>query len=125
MALCTVAGRTLVMNEGAIRYTIKMNLEEIKLPPFEDILILGRNGTQGKMGLFQSLQMLYPGAYEMVDIQEQNVEAIYVSRKITRKISIDKILTILRKKVFGLISEGELAKLDFKISISFTNIDGE
>ncbi|RFM28801.1 hypothetical protein [Deminuibacter soli] len=113
------------MNESAIRYTIKMNLEEITLPPFEDILILGRNGTQGKTGLFQSLQMLYPGAYEMVDIQEQQVEAIYISRKIIRKISVEKVVAILRKKVFGLISEGELAKLDFKISISFTNMDGE
>lgn len=113
------------MDEGKIRYTIKMSLEEITLPPFEDILILGRNGSQGKIGLYQSLQMLYPGTYEMVDLQEQNVEAIYVNRKITQKLGVEKVIAILRRNIFGLISEGELAKIDFKISISFTNIEGE
>ncbi len=113
------------MDEGKIRYSIKMNLEEVNLPPFEDILILGRNGSQGKVGLFQSLQMLYPGIYEMAELHEKNVEAVYINRKITQKLGVEKVIAILRKNVFGLISEGELAKIDFKISISFTNIEAE
>ncbi len=111
------------MADKSIRYSIDMKFEEIKLPPFEDILVLGKNSSQGKKGLFKSVDLLAPGEFEMIEIKEGNVEAIYINRKIIRKLSTEKILSILRKKIFGLVSEGELVKVDFKIDISFNAIE--
>jgi hypothetical protein len=111
------------MAEKSMRYSIDLKFEEIKLPPFEDILILGKNSSQGKKGLFKSVDLLSPGEFEMVEIKEGNVEAVYISRKITQKLGIEKVLSILRKRIFGLISEGELAKVDFKMNISFNSIE--
>jgi len=42
------------MKEIAIKkYSVQLSFEEIRLPPFEDILILGKKCPQGKIGVYR------------------------------------------------------------------------
>jgi len=43
--------------------------------------------------------------------------------RILAKLPIDKLTNILRSKVFPFVSEGELLKVDLKVSISYSSID--
>ncbi|WP_205623595.1 hypothetical protein [Anditalea andensis] len=100
-----------------------MSFEEIKLPPFQDILVLAKNSPQGKLGLSKSFELLVPNGFHLIEINDDKVEAIFVNKKILNKISVSKIIEILKAKVFQYISEGELLMVDFKITISYTNIE--
>lgn len=108
-----------------IKNSINLSFEEIKLPPFQDILVLGKNSPQGKIGLCKSFELLVPNGFDIIEINDDKVEAVFINKKILTKISSDKIIEILKSKVFQFISEGELIKVDFKVTISYTNIEIE
>lgn len=105
-------------------YLINLSFEEIKLPPFQEILIIGKNSPQGKIGITKSFDLLIPNGFEIFDnITADKVEAVLINKRILKKIPIEKILKILEDKVFPFISEGELIKVDFKIRISYNDIE--
>lgn len=119
--------KKLMDNNGnsPIRYSINLSFEEIKLPPFQDILILGKNSAQGKIGLSKSFELLAPNGFDIIEMNDDKVEAVFVNKRILAKMPRDKIIDILKSKVFQFISEGELLKVDFKVTISYANIEHE
>eukprot|EP01132_Coremiostelium_polycephalum_P015785 gene15785-19032_t len=98
------------MIERNIKYSINLNFEEIKLPPFQDILIVGKNCSQGKIGLSKSFEMLVPNGFEILDITDERVETVFVNKHILKKMPVDKVLHILNQNVFPFVSEGELIR---------------
>jgi hypothetical protein len=108
-----------------LKYSIDLSFEEIRLPPFQDILILAKNSIQGKIGLAKSFELLIPNEFETIEIDDDKVEAVFINKRIIRKVSREKVLSILRNKVFPFISEGELLRVSFKVNISFSAIETE
>lgn len=108
-----------------VKYNVNLSFEEIKLPPFEDILVLGKNSTQGKKGIYKSVELLVPNGYETIEVEDEKVEAMFVNKRILAKMPKDEIIAILKKNVFDYISEGELLKVSFKINVSYSNIEHE
>ncbi len=104
-----------------MKYSVSMTLQEIKLPPFDEILVLGKNSPHGKNGISQSFELLLPNGFEIIDVNENNVEAVFVNKRIMTKLPKEKLIKLLRDKVFPFISEGEMLKVDLKISITYTS----
>ena len=107
------------------KFSIQLSFEEIRLPPFEDILILGRKCPQGKIGVYKSFELLVPNEFEIFEIEDEIVEAIFVNKRVLNKLDKDKIIEILREKVFPYISESEILKVDFKLRIFYDSVEGE
>ncbi len=105
------------------RYSISLDFEEIKLPPFQEILVLGKNSIQGKIGLFQSFNLLQPDNFESFDVEDEKVEAVFINKRILSKIPQEEIIDVLKTKVFPYISEGELLRVNFKVHISYDTIE--
>jgi hypothetical protein len=114
-----------MFQETALKYSVKLSFEEIKLPPFEDILVIGKKSPQGKIGITKLFELLVPNEFETIDVEDQKVEAIFINRKILNKIELEKIIKILRKKVFPYISPSEILRVDFKLRIYYDTIDLE
>jgi hypothetical protein len=98
-------------------YSIDIRFEEIKLPPFQEILVLGRNSPHGKMGILKSFEMLAPDGFEVVEPDTGLVEAVFINKRILKKVQKEVVLRILTERVFPFISEGELLKVDFKVTV--------
>lgn len=107
------------------KYSVQLSFEEIRLPPFEDILILGRKCPQGKIGVSNSFEFLVPNEFEVFEIDDAAVEAIFINKRVLKKIKVDKIIGILKDKVFPYVSESEIIKVDFKMRIFYDSIEGE
>jgi len=107
------------MSPSMNSYTVDIRVEEIKLPPFDEILVLGRNSPHGKMGILKSFEMLAPNGFEVFEMDEDNelVEAVFINKRILKKVPTETVMKILKDRVFPYISEGELLKVDFKITI--------
>lgn len=112
------------MNE-TIKYTMKLSFEEIKLPPFEDIVLIGKKCPQGKIGLYKSFELLVPNEFDVFEVEDRIVEAVFINRRILKKITKDKVIEVLKGKVFPYMSEGEIIKVDLKLSIVYDSIEGE
>ncbi len=113
------------LHKSNMKYSISLSFEEIKLPPFQDILVLGKHSAQGKIGLGKSFEFLVPNGFETVEINSGFVEAVFINKRILAKIPADKIISILAPKVFPFVSEGELLKVDFRVMVSYANIEEE
>ncbi len=114
------------MNDTVVkRFSVQLGFEEICLPPFEDILILGRKCPQGKIGLSKSFELLTPNEFEVFEIESQVIEAVFINKRILRKIDRKYVLQILEEKVFPYVSESEILKVDFKLRVNFDSIEIE
>lgn len=112
------------MDKSSVVYSINLSFEEIKLPPFQEILVVGKNCPQGKIGISKSFELLIPNGYIIVDnFENDKIEAVFINKRILKKMPKEKILEILKTKVFPYVSEGELLRVDFKIKISYTEIE--
>ena len=111
--------------ENTIKYSISLSFQEIKLPPFDEILIIGKNSPHGKYGISKSFELLLPNGFEIIDIEDDKVDAIFVNKRILAKLPKDKLIKLLRDKVFPYVSEGELLKVDLKVSISYNSTEEE
>ncbi|MFZ6010988.1 MAG: hypothetical protein ACOYXT_11645 [Bacteroidota bacterium] len=105
------------------KYSINLSFEEIKLPPFQDILILGKNAQHGKIGISKSFELLVPNGFEIAELTHDKVEAVFINKRILNKMPKESIMTILKDKVFPFVSDGEILKVDFSVTISYTNIE--
>jgi len=110
------------MNKS-IKYTVCLSFNEIKLPPFEDILVLGKHSPHGKNGISKSFEFLIPNGFEVIEITHENVECIFINKRILSKMPVDKIIKILTDNVFPFITEAEIVKVDFKVTISYSLIE--
>lgn len=109
--------------DNAIKYNISLSFQEIKLPPFEEILVLGKDAPHGKFGISKSFDLLLPNGFEIIDIEHESVEAIFVNKRILAKLPQDKLIKILQDKVFPFVSVGELLRVDLKVTISYNSIE--
>ena len=107
------------------KFSVKLSFEEIRLPPFEDILIIGKKSPYGKMGITKAFQYLVPDEFETLVIDDKIVEAVFVNKKILKKFDQKQILKILNEKVFPYISACEILKVEFKLKIFYDSIEGE
>lgn len=62
--------------KNAIKYSATLSFEEIKLPPFEEILVLGKNSPHGKTGISKSFDHLNPNGFEIIDYNYGNVDCV-------------------------------------------------
>jgi len=107
-----------------MKYSISLSFQEIKLPPFDEILIVGKNSPHGKLGISKSFDLLLPNGFEIIDIEDDDkIDAVFVNKRILAKLSKEKVLKILRDKIFPYVSEGELLRVDLKVSISYISIE--
>ena len=107
------------------KYSVQLSFEEIRLPPFEDILILGKKCPQGKIGVCKSFELLVPNEFEIFEIEDSIVEAVFINKRILRKLDKNRVIEILKGKVFPYISDCEMLKVDFKLKVFYDLIEEE
>ncbi len=114
------------MAESASRkYSVNLSFEEIRLPPLEDIMIVGKKSPHGKLGLTKSFQYLVPNEFEVFEIEDEAVEAVFINKKILKKINYEYVIKMLRTNVFPYVSAYEILKVEFKLRIFYESIEGE
>jgi hypothetical protein len=103
-------------------FHVSLSFEGVSLPPFQDILLLGKKCPHGKSGISKCLSLLEPDGFEMIELDHEIVEAMLINKRILKRISSEKVIKILREKVFPYITQGEIIKVDFSVKISFDSM---
>lgn len=109
-------------NNISVSYSINLAFEQVSLPPFEDILVIGNGSEQGVKGLSKTFSYLAPDAFEAHTVAHENVEAVFINRNILKKIALEKILNILENRVFPFVSANEIIKVDFSVKVNYETI---
>jgi hypothetical protein len=109
---------------GRKKYSIDLNFSTITFPPIHDILVLGRKSPQGKKGLSLCFELLAPGNFEMMDIEEGPAEAVLINKAILTKLDRNSILELLKREVFPYLAENEILNVKLNMQISVESIKG-
>jgi len=81
-------------------------------------LVLGKNSPHGKQGISKSFELLIPNGFEIIDTNNGYVDCVFINKRILAKMPKERIVKILEANVFPYVSEKEIVKVDFKVSIS-------
>jgi hypothetical protein len=111
-------------NSPGKKFSVQLSFEEIRLPPFEDILILGKKCPQGKLGVYKSFEFLVPNEFEPCEVTDDAVETVFINKRLLKKLDSNKIISILKERVFPYVSDSEIMKVDFKLKIYLDAIEG-
>lgn len=101
-------------------FNVTLSFEKAQLPPFNDILLLGRKSPIGMSGVKKSLDFLVPDNFEIVSMEDATVEAMVVNKSILKRLSIAKLIALLQESVIPYMSETEIMKVDISVRISFS-----
>lgn len=104
---------------------MQLSFEEVRLPPFDDILILGKKCPQGRYGVFRSCDLLIPNEFDALEVDDPNIETVFINKRVLKKMDPEKVLSILREKVFSSVSEWEIIKVDFNLRVYYDPIEVE
>lgn len=107
------------MTENPKNLFVSLSFEKTALPPFEDILVIGRDNPAGVNGISQSLDLLAPDGYERFPVEDENVAAVIVNRNILLRISAPTVLKILKERVFRFVGKNEIIKVDFTMKVIY------
>ena len=108
-------------NDG-LKFSIDIKFENIKFPPFDDILVLTKKCPHGVNGVKEALKFISSAGYEAVILNHSNIEAVFINKKLLKRLDKGKIIEILEEKVFPHIIEGDLVKVDLNIKYSYENL---
>lgn len=81
-------------------------------------MVLGKNSPHGKQGISKSFELLIPNGFEIIDTNNGYVDCVFINKRILAKMPKERIVKILEANVFPYVSEKEIVKVDFKVSIS-------
>lgn len=107
------------MEQAKRSFTVSLSFEKAQLPPFNDILLLGRRSPIGMGGITKSLEYLIPDNFDVIPVDDPVVEAMVVNRSILKRVPADKIVEILKDAVIPFMTEVEIMKVDFSVRISY------
>lgn len=99
--------------------SVSLSFEITALPPFSDILVLGKDCPLGMNGVGQCLDLLVPDGFSKFEVEDEHVAAVIVNKNILQRLKADKIINILSKKVFPFVGASEIIKVDFSVKISY------
>jgi len=103
------------MNIDNTNVSITMSYEPVRIPPFEDILVLSKKSQHGLRGMTTCMNLLAPDGFDLFEIEDDIIEAVIISRRIQKRINKDQLLEMLRVYVFPEMSLGDLMKVDMTV----------
>jgi len=107
------------MKSSKMSFAVSLQFEKAQLPPFSDILLLGRKSPIGMSGIAKSLEYLVPNNFDIIPVDNETVEAMVVNKAILKRMPVDELVKVLEDAVFPYMSEEEIMKVDFSVRITY------
>lgn len=81
--------------DGDRQVRLTLGFRQFDLPPVGDGLLVGRRASIGPKALFESMERLLPGLYQLVPVEHDVIEAVIVLRSRLRMLGEDRLVPLL------------------------------
>ncbi|WP_347490297.1 hypothetical protein [Desulfoscipio sp. XC116] len=103
---------------------LQIRFSEFDLPPMQDLLLIGKRAPIGPEATRRMINALAPGQYEVILIENSNIEAIAVKTSLFNWIPRDTLIKTILEEGIKLTSAQSLIKAKLEISVSvFKEVD--
>lgn len=107
----------------AISVNIRVQLQEFKIPPIQDALVLGKEASIGCDAVRRSLNLLHVAPFEHIpltgDMEDAVVGDVLVRRSLLNKIPREKLLRLILERVKPFMGAEEILDLKIDAEIFF------
>jgi len=102
---------------GETKVRVRARVTEFGYPPVHDALILGVNAPQGTEAFKKGLGLLVSTPFEHITVKDDVIGSALVRSSVLRRISPEKFLDFVMRRVKPLMSADEILHLDMNIEI--------
>jgi hypothetical protein len=96
---------------------VRARVTEFGYPPVHDALILGVNAPQGTEAFKKGLGLLVSTPFEHISVKDDIIGSVLVRGSVLRRISAEKFLDFIMRRVKPLMSAEEILHLDMNIEV--------
>ena len=102
------------------RIHIEATIEVFQIPPFHNVLVVGRRAPIGKNAFMRMLDCLAPNQFTLIDTNEDpHIETIIVNRKLLRFIGEELLKETIMSEIKNVMDETLILDVDMKVKKTF------
>ena len=96
---------------------VRARVTEFGYPPVHDALVLGVNAPQGTEAFKKGLGLLVSTPFEHINVKDDIVGSVLVRGAVLRRLSSEKFVEFIMRRVKPLMSADEILHLDMNIEV--------
>lgn len=96
---------------------VQMEIAIFKIPPCEDLLVIGKKATIGKNAARKMLEAVTPEQFEVIEVENPIIEAIVAKKEIVKLIGKDHLLQLVLEEIAPLMEETGLLQIGLNVKI--------
>lgn len=94
-----------------------LTLREFDLPPIGDGVLIGRRAAIGPRGLFEAIDRMLPGQYQLVSVEHPTTEGVIFRTSKTKAVPQDKLVALFLRQGEALMSETTILRVDVDFEV--------
>jgi len=98
-------------------YNLNFEVSNFEVPPIRDVLVIGKKSQVGSCGALTCMNALSPDAYELVNVDHKDIEAILARKSLLKMIPGQKLIQTILDEVEGYMQPDSLLKIKLGITI--------
>lgn len=106
------------------KISVQMEIAIFKIPPCEDLLVIGKKAPIGKNAAMKMLETITPDQFEAIEVDNPIIEAIVAKKGLIKLMGRDRLTQVVIEEVTPLMEDTGLLHigLDVKL-ISTTTVE--
>lgn len=98
-------------------FFVEWEISIFKIPPCEDIIIIGKDAPIGKNSAFKMLETIAPGMFETIEVKHPSVEALIVKKSLIKFIGKNLLTEIVLKEIETIMDESIIFNISLNIKL--------
>ena len=98
-------------------YVLKVRVQEFKIPPIHDGLVLGKHSPIGCVAIRKAIELLGNPNLSHLEIEDDVISDIIVRRAVLRRIPQESLIAFVVQRIKPLMGPEEVLHLDLEVEI--------
>ncbi|GGI81764.1 hypothetical protein [Legionella impletisoli] len=96
------------------RYRITARISEYKVPPVDDVLVLGKSAPIGFTAMKRAIGLLIAQPYDHIKIDDEIIGDLLIRKNILRRLKKEAIINFIIMHIKPLMGENEILHLSLE-----------
>lgn len=106
------------MTDTAPNISVQMEINILKIPPCQDVIVVGKRAPVGKNAVELMLEALAPGIFESIELEHPVIEALVANKGQINLLGKENLLRLIVSEVENLMDA--TAVLNIELHTKFT-----
>ena len=106
--------------EQTKKILVQMEVAIFRIPPCEDVLVIGKKAPIGKNAAMNMLETCTPDQFEMIEVENSNIEAMIAKKGIVKLLGRDRLRQVIIDEVAPLMGESGLLHICLNVKLIST-----